>query len=62
MSKIYNDEFHGIGGQYVVGADGKRKQVVPPTKEAPDAKAAAESAPINDRVVPIGTGGKNPKE
>lgn len=38
MSIVFKDEFHGVGGVYVVDPkSGKRDQVQPPTAHAPSA-------------------------
>lgn len=45
---MYDDEFEGQGGSYLMGKDGKRTRVEEPTADHPDgnrARAAEEAAP-----------------
>lgn len=42
---VFNDEFDGIGGSYVMGKDGKRTRVPEDGESAPAAQPAAQPAP-----------------
>ena len=45
---VFNDEFDGVGGTYVVGADGKRRRVPEEGAEAqPAAQPSAAPEVIN---------------